>query len=80
MLSGSPIFPRVTFYNYCRQKGLWPKEVAALEPGKEPEKLERFCPVRHVTREYPPTLLLHGARDTDVPFEESVRMIVPKCR
>jgi acetyl esterase/lipase len=73
-LSGSPIFPRVTFYNYCRQNGLWPKEVAALDPDKEPEKLERFCPVRHVTREYPPTLLLHGDKDTDVPFEESVRM------
>ena len=70
VLSGSPIFPRVTFYNYCRQNGLWPKEVAALDPDTEPEKLERFCPVRHVTKEYPPTLLLHGDKDTDVPFED----------
>jgi acetyl esterase/lipase len=74
VLSGSPIFPRVTFYNYCRQNGLWPKEVTALDPDTEPEKLERYCPVRHVTREYPPTLLLYGDRDSDVPFEESVRM------
>jgi len=74
VLSGSPIFPRVTFYNYCRQNGLWPKEVAALDPDTEPHKPERFCPVRHVTREYPPTLLLHGDKDSDVPFEESVRM------
>jgi acetyl esterase/lipase len=74
VLSGSPIFPRVIFYNYCRQNGLWPREVAALDPDREPEKLGRFCPVRHVTREYPPTLLLHGDKDTDVPFEESVRM------
>ncbi len=74
VLSGSPIFPRVIFYNYCRQNGLWPREVAALDPDRESEKLERFCPVRHVTREYPPTLLLHGDKDTDVPFEESVRM------
>ena len=74
VLSGSPIFPRVTFYNYTRQNGLWPKEVAALDPDTEPEKLEPFCPVRHVTKEYPPTLLLHGDKDTDVPFEESVQM------
>lgn len=74
VLSGSPIFPRVTFYNYTRQNGLWPKEVAALNPDTEPEKLEPFCPVRHVTKDYPPTLLLHGDKDTDVPFEESVRM------
>jgi dipeptidyl aminopeptidase/acylaminoacyl peptidase len=27
-----------------------------------------------VTRAFPPTLLLHGNKDTDVPYEESVRM------
>jgi len=74
VLSESPIFPRVMFYNYTRQNGLWPREVAALDPDKEPEKLKQFSPIRHVTKEYPPTLLLHGDKDTDVPFEESVRM------
>jgi acetyl esterase/lipase len=74
VLSESPIFPRVVFYNYTRQNGLWPREVAALDPDKEREKLEQFSPIRHVTKEYPPTLLLHGDKDTDVPFEESVRM------
>jgi len=74
VLSGSSIFPRVIFYNYCRQKGLWPKEVAGLDPATKPEKLERYCPVRWVTPEYPPTLLLHGDKDQDVPVEESVRM------
>ena len=36
--------------------------------------VERFCPVRHVTRAFPPTLLLHGNQDMDVPFEQSVQM------
>ena len=27
-----------------------------------------------MTREYPPTLLLHGDTDTDVPYEQSVVM------
>jgi acetyl esterase/lipase len=74
VLSESPVFPRVMFYTYCRQNGLWPKEVAALDPTKEPEKSYLFCPVRHITKEHPPTLLLHGDKDTDVPFEESVRI------
>jgi acetyl esterase/lipase len=74
VLAGSPLFPRVTFYNYCRQNGLWAKEVAGLDPATEPEKLNHFCPVQHVTKDYPPTLLLHGDRDRDVPFEESERM------
>ena len=74
VLSESPTFPRVVFYNYTRQNGLWSREVAALDPDKEREKLERFSPIRHVTKEYPPTLLLHGDKDTDVPFDQSVRM------
>lgn len=74
VLSGSPIFPRVTFYNYCRQNGLWDQAVTTFDPQAEPEKLEPFCPVRHVTKDYPPTLLLHGDRDTDVPFAQSEQM------
>ena len=74
VLSESPLFPRVTFYNYCRQNGAWTKEVAGRDPASEPVKLEPFCPVRQVTKDYPPTLLLHGDRDRDVPFAESERM------
>jgi acetyl esterase/lipase len=60
---------RWPFYLYCRQQGRWAREVA----GEEAD-VERFCPVRHVTQVFPPTLLLHGNQDTDVPFEQSVRM------
>ena len=31
-------------------------------------------PVRNVTADYPPTLLLHGTADTDVPYEQSTMM------
>ena len=30
--------------------------------------------VKHVTGQYPPTLLLHGTADTDVPYQQSVMM------
>jgi dipeptidyl aminopeptidase/acylaminoacyl peptidase len=30
--------------------------------------------VRNVTADYPPTLLIHGNKDTDVPYEESTMM------
>jgi dipeptidyl aminopeptidase/acylaminoacyl peptidase len=30
--------------------------------------------VRNVTAEYPLTLLVHGTKDTDVPYEQSARM------
>jgi acetyl esterase/lipase len=65
---------RSRFYLYCRQNGLWPKEVAGLDPDSDLTKFDRFCPLRNVTEEYPPTLLVHGATDTDVPHEQSVLM------
>jgi acetyl esterase/lipase len=65
---------RGKFYLYCRQNGLWPKEVAGFDPEKEPRAFDRFCPIRNVTRDYPPTLLLHGDNDTDVPHQQSVDM------
>jgi acetyl esterase/lipase len=62
------------FYLYCRQQGLWPKEIAGHDPDLEPGAFDPFCPARNVSKDYPPTLLLHGDQDTDVPFEQSEQM------
>jgi acetyl esterase/lipase len=64
------------FYQFCRQHGTWPKEVSGWDPhaATEKEKFVPFMPARNVTREYPPTLLIHGTQDTDVPYEQSVIM------
>lgn len=65
---------RGDFYTYCRQNGLWPREVVGYDPIKQPRQFDRYCPVRNVTNDYPPTLLLHGDKDTDVPYAQSVDM------
>jgi dipeptidyl aminopeptidase/acylaminoacyl peptidase len=62
------------FYLYCRQNGLWPKEVSGHDPATEPKWFEAFCPLQNVTKDYPPTMLVHGGKDDDVPYEQSVLM------
>jgi acetyl esterase/lipase len=62
---------RGRFYLYCRQQGLWPKEVAGRDPATNDRWFAQYCPIRNVTREYPPTMLVHGTADTDVPYEQS---------
>jgi acetyl esterase/lipase len=62
------------FYQYCRQHGLWPWAVSGWNPWREPEKFHPFMPVKNVSREFPPTLLIHGQADTDVPHEQSELM------
>ena len=61
-------------YLYCRQQGLWPLAVGGVDPAAEPSFFTPYCPVQHVAPDYPPTLLLHGDVDTDVPYAQSVLM------
>ncbi|MHC5540370.1 alpha/beta hydrolase [Singulisphaera rosea] len=65
---------RSRFYLFCRQQGLWTKEVAGYDPAVEPRALDPFCPLRNVMNTFPPTLLIHGTKDTDVPLEQSELM------
>jgi acetyl esterase/lipase len=65
---------RGRFYLYCRQQGRWPQEVAGRDPREEKRWFDRYCPVRNVSPQYPPTLLIHGTADTDVPYSESAAM------
>jgi acetyl esterase/lipase len=65
---------RGAFYLYCRQNGLWTREITGFDPKLEREKLDPYCPVRNVTPQYPPILMVHGTADTDVPYQESADM------
>ncbi len=65
---------RFDYYRYTRQQGLWPRAVTGHDPDREPRAFDPWCPVRNVTTGFPPTLLLHGDRDEDVPYARSVEM------
>ncbi len=62
------------FYQYCRQNGYWPEAVSGWDPHTESKKFFPYMPVQNVTKSYPPTMLIHGTEDTDVPYEQSVMM------
>ncbi|HEY2416164.1 MAG TPA: alpha/beta hydrolase [Pirellulaceae bacterium] len=62
------------FYQFCRQQGLWPKAVSGWDPRTEADKFGPFMPIKNVTPDYPPTLLIHGDKNTDVPYEQSELM------
>jgi acetyl esterase/lipase len=74
VLSESAPEPRSTFYVYCRQTGLWPEQVGGIDPHLNPKEFAPYNPENLVTPSYPSTFLLHGDRDTDVPFQMSERM------
>jgi acetyl esterase/lipase len=71
-LAEAAFMPRFDFYVYCRQHGLWPELVTGRHPDHDAEWFRSVCPLHNITPEYPPTLLLHGDQDTDVPYAQSV--------
>lgn len=65
---------RFRFYLYCRQHGIWPEKIGGVSPSEDPAFFTPYCPVRNITKDHPPTLLIHGDADTDVPVEQSLLM------
>jgi acetyl esterase/lipase len=65
---------RSRFYLFCRQQGCWPQAATGLNPHDDYKSLLAYCPAQRVAADHPPTLLLHGDEDTDVPYEQSMMM------
>ncbi len=63
-----------SLYLYLRQNGLWTNVVTGFDPTTQRHELDPYTPVRNITPDYPPIMMLHGTNDTDVPYEESVAM------
>src|SRR5262249_339012 len=56
--------------------GIWPLAVSGWDPHTQADKFAPFMALKNVTPDYPPTLLIHGDKDTDVPHEQSQLMDV----
>ena len=65
---------RWKFFIYLKQQGSWAKVATGYDPETDRDKFTPFCPIRNISAKYPPTLLVHGTADTDVPYQKSVEM------
>lgn len=65
---------RWALYLRARQTGLWASLVSGYDPNEISTALKPYCPILMIDAHYPPTFLLHGSADTDVPVERSMDM------
>ena len=65
---------RATFFTYLKQTGQWVNAVSGFDPQVDRDQLTPFCPIRNLSDSYPPTLMLHGTADIDVPVGQSLAM------
>jgi acetyl esterase/lipase len=64
----------VIIYFYYRQTGSWVDHVSGFPPDELDKAIAAYEPAHNVDRNYPPTLLIHGTGDHDVPFAEAENM------
>lgn len=74
VITSAPASDRYNLYLYTRQKGIWPLFVSGHDRLKERDWLKKYCPLKNINASYPPVLFIHGDKDMDVPFEQSVLM------
>ena len=79
-LSESEFMPRFLYYLYGGQQGLWPRQVSGRDPDADAGWFTPYCPALNVSPGYPPTLLIHGEEDTDVPVARSREMAAELAR
>jgi acetyl esterase/lipase len=72
--SGAQLQGRFDYYVYARQQGTWPLEISDHDPVTEAAWFRAYEPIHNLSPENPPTMLLHGRADTDVPFSAAERL------
>ena len=70
IITVGPIQKRYAIYMHVRQNGVWIEKNCGL--GQK--ELLSFCSFYSANADYPPTLLLHGTSNKDVPYEQLVFM------
>jgi acetyl esterase/lipase len=75
MIGTHPIVPvagAFAFYEVDKKTGA---HNVITDPDKRKEIARKLSPIYHVSKDSPPTLITHGAKDTLVPLEQAERMI-----
>ncbi|WP_277587486.1 alpha/beta hydrolase [Psychrobacillus antarcticus] len=74
IITNASLEKRFLLYLHARQTGEWIQEITGINPTLNKEALIKLSPIYHIAKDYPPTLLLHGTNDVDVPYLQSVFM------
>lgn len=62
------------FNDFVRRTAQWPKAISGWDPKTQADRYLPYLPLRNVTKDFPPTILVHSHDDTDVPRQQPEAM------
>src|SRR5512140_3677598 len=76
--AGADLFGVVNFKTFFKHTAAWMAAISKIEygdPATEGDMLDRLSPLTRIDRVKAPTLVLHGANDTNVPVIEAEQVV-----
>jgi dipeptidyl aminopeptidase/acylaminoacyl peptidase len=76
--AGANLFGVTNFETFFKHTEPWMASISKIEygdPDKEVEMLRRLSPIHQIDRVKAPTIVLHGANDTNVPVIEAEQVV-----
>jgi dipeptidyl aminopeptidase/acylaminoacyl peptidase len=76
--AGANLFGIVNFETFFANTEPWMAAISTIEygdPATEPELLKQLSPIHRIDRIITPTIVLHGANDTNVPVVEAEQVV-----
>jgi dipeptidyl aminopeptidase/acylaminoacyl peptidase len=76
--AGANLFGVVNFETFFAQTEPWMARISTIEygdPATEADMLRRLSPIHKIDRVAAPTIVLHGANDTNVPVVEAEQVV-----
>jgi dipeptidyl aminopeptidase/acylaminoacyl peptidase len=76
--AGADLFGVVNFQTFFEHTEPWMAAISTIEygdPKTEAEMLQRLSPIHKIDRVLTPTIVLHGANDTNVPVVEAEQVV-----
>jgi dipeptidyl aminopeptidase/acylaminoacyl peptidase len=76
--AGADLFGVVNFETFFKHTEPWMAAISTVEygdPRTEPDLLRRLSPIHAIDRVTAPTIVLHGANDTNVPVVEAEQVV-----
>jgi dipeptidyl aminopeptidase/acylaminoacyl peptidase len=76
--AGANLYGVVNFETFFKNTQPWMAAISKIEygdPDKEADMLRRLSPLTHIDRVKAPTIVLHGANDTNVPVIEAEQVV-----
>ena len=74
LITHASVFTMAQFTGTTDHPAWWYLEMGGENPYKDPERFDRYAPVRHVSKWKTPCLVIHGEKDYRCPINEGLNL------